>query len=136
MTHPNPRLLTDEISAVLVSETGKEIGVGEAPPTTTRPYAVVYPLGIFSVEPGLRSQNQTQRLEWQITCVGDTVEQAEWMMNEVRNALLDTGPSNPTGYVFTGEALLVPVQAVERDDDVQPPLYYGIDIYRWTVTPQ
>ena len=123
----DPRLVYAAIITRLSSETGKNIGRVEAPSDRTTPYAVVYPITEFGDGTSLGDAHETVVYEFQVSCVGDTAEQAEWMVNQVRTALLGWTPT-VSGRSFN------PVEksgqlGTTRDDSVQPPVFTAADTY-------
>ena len=123
----DPRLVYAAIITRLTSETGKNIGRVEAPSDLTTPYAVVYPIDEFGDGTSLGDAHETVVYEFQVSSVGDTAEQAEWMQNQVRSALLGWTPS------VSGRSLN-PVekagsQGTVRSDNVQPPVFTAIDTF-------
>ena len=111
----------------LTAQTGKNIGRGEAPSDKTTPYAVVYGLDDSSAGTSLGDPEETTVNMFQVTSVGKTAEQAEWMAVKARTALLGWEPS-VSGRVF-GRVAKVGGRPAARDDSTQPPLFYAIDDY-------
>ena len=111
-----------------VATTGKNVGQGQAPDDVTHPYAVVYPIG-EDVDPDVRGvlsdPQQSTVIEFQVTCVGESLRQANWMANESRLVLSGWTPT-VAGMTF-GPVQLDAGLPAERDDDVQPPLFYAVD---------
>jgi hypothetical protein len=75
----------------LASETGKAIGKAQAPGSTTPPYAFVSPVA-GSAETSLSDSHMTADQLFQVTSVGDDLDEAQWMQFEVRQALLGWTP--------------------------------------------
>lgn len=131
MTAFQQRPIIDAVVARLVSETGKNIGEAVAPSSTTLPYAVVYARGEDSdpeVHGTLDDAHDSTFFEWQVTSVGETQDQALWMTDKARTALVGWTPV-VSGRTF-GEVEVSLAQPVTRDDDVSPPRFYGVDEYR------
>lgn len=133
------RLLLNEILSVLAAQTGSPMGDAAAPSGIVipddLPYSVVQSIG--SVD---RSAPMSQLLkdgddvhEIQITNVGESREQAQGQSDAVREAFVAGNLS------WSGRAIvLVELDAgneIQRDDDVQPPLFYGIDSFLVYSTP-
>jgi hypothetical protein len=119
------------------------VGDGVAPDGLTRdadgrliqPYVVLYPLGTPRFD-GSLGPGDEQSDAWpavQLTSVGSSREQAEWMRDKTRTALL--------GQYLTvigrrvGPLRLLDEQAVTRQDDVTPHLYFAVDRFRAFSTP-
>jgi len=84
------------------------------------PYVIVHPL-VQTFDGGLGCPDVDSDLGWQVTCVGATREQCDWVRHEVNTALI-------------GQALTVTGRSVtrvradggagtRRDDTTQPPLF-------------
>jgi hypothetical protein len=123
----DPQLFYDDLVIRLALQTGATIGRGEAPSDKTLPYAVVYPLG----EPGdldvngvLGDPHVTTVFEWQVTSVGGTAKQAEWMQTQVRSALLGWSPTGDYGRIAKSGG-----QGTRRDDGVQPAQFFAVDTF-------
>ena len=127
----NPDDFYTAIVAQLASSTGKNIGQAEAPTSTTLPYAVVYPRS-EDIDPdrlgNLSEARDATFFEWQVTSVGSDLIQALWMVQKVRDALIAFTPV--VSRDAFGKCELAQVNAVQRDDSVQPPLFYGVDEFQ------
>lgn len=107
----------------LVSETGKKIGRVEAPSDTTLPYAVVYPIDDIGDDGGtLGDAHASTVIEFQVTSVGASAVQAEWMSEQVRTSLVGWSPTGGFGVVEQ-----VGGDGTRRDDGVQPALFRTVD---------
>lgn len=123
------RVFTDAILAKLrANSQSLEVGDAVAPesPSPAFPYAVLYPtISPEITEDGgtLRDPNAHRILEYQITSVGLTREQAQWCADRMREALFATplvvAGSFPWFIEFSA------LGEVERDDDLEPPLWYA-----------
>lgn len=123
----DPNLVYAAVVSRLTTQTSKNIGRGEAPTDLTFPYAVVYPVGDTPGSTSVGDPTETVVYEFQVTTVGSTAEQAEWMQTQCRTALLGWTPT-VTGRSFT------PVNkasglGTRRDDNVQPAQFYTVDRY-------
>jgi hypothetical protein len=114
---------------------GLDVGDGVAPGGDTPPekYVVVYPLPGGSREGTLAGPWDDAELVYQLTCVGITRLQAEWVRDKAEAAML-------TGLTVTGRniALVRPDEGdsgTYRDDTQTPPLYYATPRYRIYTTP-
>jgi len=124
-TAHDPRVFFAAIVTRLVTSTGKNIGLAEAPAVTTYPYAVVYPLVDELSEGVLNNPTQAVTWAWQVTCVSDGPDGAQVMQHLARTALhghipVVTGLGTTPIELADGSGIL-------RDDDVQPPLFYTTD---------
>lgn len=124
-TAHDPRLFYDAIVSRLSSQTGKNIGRVEAPSDRTLPYAVVQPVTDAAEATSLGDAHETTVYDFQVSGWGDTPDQAEWMIKEVRDALLGWTPT------VSGRSLN-PIEKIGgagtiRDDSIQPPLFQAID---------
>lgn len=127
----NPDDFYAVIVAQLATSTSKNIGQAQAPATNTLPYAVVYPRS-EDIDPdrlgNLSEARDATFFEFQVTSVGSDMIQALWMVQKTRDALIGFTPV-VSGDAF-GKCELALVNAVLRDDKVQPPLFYGVDEYQ------
>jgi len=115
---------------------GLAVGDAVAPDTTaTQKWAVVYGGGVGLLDGTMRDERSNASPVIQVTSVGTTAEQSEWVADTVRRTLL----ARPiTLAVANRRVLSVSVEASQptrRDDDVHPPLFYGVDLYRISTTP-
>jgi len=97
----------------LLAGTGKSVGQAQRPEAGVAPYMVLYPLPDTRNEGGLSDPHQIAVQTFQVTCVGDTMAEAQWMQAKAREALLGVTPA------FTG-ATPIELQlgsGVLRDDD-------------------
>lgn len=130
------RTVTDALLTGLASDTGKNIGDSAAPSDTTMPYAVLYRLAGGAPFSSLDHGNQYAIVTLQVTSVGETPEQAEWMKDKVREGMLDLSNfTAPSGFRFEHVNLDLD-GGVNRDDDLgTEPLFYGVDRFRLWVVP-
>lgn len=90
-------------------------------------YVIVYPTERQD-DGSLGCPDEDSEIEWTVTCVGGSRQQAEWLMGEVDSVLIGqpfTVPGRGIPRVwspFTG--------FVRRDDTVQPPTFIGTPRYR------
>lgn len=131
MTAPATLPHIDALLAALAAA-GLTAGLGVAPPDTAPPYIAVYPDPGQSVPGSLADPLSYYQATVQLTCVGETAEQALSVSDRARAAL-----SVP--LVVEGRAGWRPEELggppVTRDDDVTPPLYYAPVRYRLRSTP-
>lgn len=125
MTLPVVREHTDAVIAALQAA-GLSVGDAVAPEDTP-PYVVVY--RVFDGRSGtLGAPDDDAAITYQITCVGGSRQQAEWLADEVAEKLA-------TGLTVTGRSVprIAPEDgsgAVFRDDDVTPPVFYCTPRFR------
>ena len=125
------RLLTDAILTQLGSG-GRRIGDATTPSDDARPYAVLWPLFIADLDGPLGAPDVDGWQHYQLTCVGDTREQSEGLADELRVTV--KADYTVPGFL-TKPLLLEDVVPTERDDDVQPPVFYQSFTFRVFVTP-
>ncbi len=139
MTHPDPEHLTSIFVAALEGNSaGIDVGRGEAPdqPTPSYPYLVVSRLGAFSVDGALNDPNADQNLQWQVTAVGLTSQQAEGGLGAARDTILLTFIDfSAASYAQSGGIKLEPGPAGGRDSSEEPTLFLERDTYRVPVSP-
>jgi hypothetical protein len=128
------RVLTDAVLTRLKTNSGSfKIGDGQAPADDDRPYAVLYALDEAEREGDMRTLDVTGWFEYQITTVGDTREQADGLADLLRTLILASDLS-PSGFnMFPWRKIVTNLP--ERDDDVQPPLFYVTSVVEGFVAP-
>ena len=126
---------TDAVIAKLAGTSGFSTFDSNAPAPEDRPekYVVVYPIPGGSRGGTLAGPFDDAEIVYQVTCVGQTRQQAEWVRDKVEAALL-------TGITVSGRHIpLVRPEGGDdgtyRDDTVTPPLYYTTPRYRVHTTP-
>ena len=98
----------------------------------TAPYTVVYgDMGALDGPLGDRFADLDQTLI--VHGIGTGPEQAQWEADKARTALLSTAITVDARTVLYVQH--TSSQPVERDDDVQPPLFYAVDTYTLSTTP-
>lgn len=91
---PEQLPITEALVAFLAAQTGKPVGRATAPLTgagvpAEPPYAIVYPLtGGATWGPTYDGPDEGADLPYQVTSVGLRQDQAEWMADKVRQAML------------------------------------------------
>lgn len=129
MSVASARLHTDAVIAALEA-VGLTVGDATAAGLTP-PYAVVYKIEGGEFAGSLQDPFEDADLVYQVTSVGRTREQAEWVADKAM-VLLD-------GVTVNGRsiALVSPDggPGVRRDDDVSPPLFYATPRFRLKSTP-
>lgn len=102
------------------------------PPTSFYPYANLY-VGTANLDGTLVHPNEDGVHVAQVTSIAKERRGAEWMRHRVREVVL-AGDIDLGGYGVVW-AELVTGQPVTRDDDVDPALFYAVDIFHLYVTP-
>ena len=103
--------------------TGKAVGQAISPGGNP-PYMVLYPSSDAGSEGSIADPHQIVTQTFQVTAVGDSMEEAQWMQEEARGVLVGWTPG------ITGAALvqLDFGSGVFRDPD--GPVFYSTDRYR------
>lgn len=126
------QLLTDALLVVLRA-TGVLVGDGVKPDGADRKYAVLYSLTGGVADGPLDGREDDFQPMYQITAVGNTRQQADWVSDKLRAVMIPW-----QGVVGTRRVLYVRTDmsgGLQRDDDYQPPLFYIADRYRVVTTP-
>ena len=97
-------------------------------------YAIVYPLagGVFDGPLGCPDDDAS--LTWQVTCVGVTRDQCEWVADKV-NGILIGQPIVVAGRHISRVWADMAGGGARRDDEVQPPVFIATPRYRVESTP-
>lgn len=115
---------------------GDLIGGWQGPPGESefRPYAIVYPLPGGTFDGTLADPDDDADLLYQITCVGGTRQQCEWVADQIHDVLTDPGTVTVPGRSVVR---VVPDMAggVRRDDTVRPPVFIATPRFRLWTTP-
>lgn len=126
------RDLTDQVISELESA-GLTVGRAEAPasvPANTG-YVIVYPITGGSFDGDIYDPHGEARADYQLTSVGTSAEQCEWVADKARETMIDASLTLTDRAVIWIDATFL--GGVLRDDDVQPPLFYSPDRYTvWT----
>lgn len=126
-TAHNPRPFYDAIAARLVSSTGRTIGRSEAPASVVVPYAVLYVLDEDDTDTTIDDPFDVTLFRWSVVSVGDSEEQALWMVHKVRQAMLGWQPV--VAGITCGFVLRDGGRGVQREDPLQPPKFSGADTF-------
>lgn len=132
MTAPATLPHVDAVLAALAGA-GLVAHLGVAPPGQDPPYVAVYPDPGRSVPGSLADPLSDFQGTVQLTCVGQTAEQALNVSDRARAALgVVLAVDGRTGW----RPQELGGQPVQRDDDVTPPLYYSAVQYRLRSSPE
>lgn len=126
--------VTDAYLVALEAGTGRPIGDAQKPPGQPNlyPYGVVY-AGTVRLRGDAVHHIEDGHHRLQLTSVGMTRKSVEHLRDLARPILLDRD-TVIDGYAVVWAELVVSRQ-VERDDDVKPAVFYGVDIVDVYVTP-
>jgi hypothetical protein len=97
------------------------------------PYMVVYPLG-GPFDGTLGDPDDDADLQWQVTCVGETREQTEWLADLCIGALVGK-PLTVAGRAVQRVQLDDAAAGVRADDTVQPTVFIATPRFRALSTP-
>lgn len=98
------------------------------------PYTIVYPLegGIYGGTLG--DPDDDASLIWQVTCVGGTRQQCEWVVDQTMRALV--GPTLEVEGRWVSRVWAdMAGGGVRRDDTVQPPVFISTPRFRVESSP-
>jgi hypothetical protein len=130
MSLPVLREHTDGVIARLQA-LGLAVGDGEAPSATVPPYVVVYPIAGGRSTGTLGAPDDDAELVYQVTCIGTSRKQAQWLEDKVSGLL--------AGFAVTGRSVArVEVESyggMVREDQKSPPLYLATPRFRLYSTP-
>lgn len=127
---------TDAVITAL-EDAGLTVGDGEAPADAGRQadgsfdhYVVVYSIPGGARSGTLEAPFEDGDLIFQVTCVGESRRQAEWLVDKAEDIL--------DGVTVAGRRIHAMPESnpgVTRDDDLSPPLFYATPRYRLMTTP-
>jgi hypothetical protein len=121
--HPT-RTLYDEITTRIATQTSRPIGDAVRPPGANPPYSVLYPREDVVSEGSLGDPNEVRVMQFQVTCVGKTMDEAQELAFDVQAALFGWAPA-------AGDPILLEFgSGVLRDDDGDTPVFYTTDRFR------
>ena len=126
------RIVTDAVLTELQTS-GFEIGDGQTPADDEVPYAVLYSLDENDMDGDMADAQRTGWFEFQVTSVGTTRLQASTLGDRLRDILLASSPA-VAGYTL-GPWLKLVSDVTDRDDDVQPPVFYSINTLQVFTAP-
>lgn len=124
-TSVDRRPVTSAIVAMLAAAHGRPVGDGEAPADTTLPYSVVFevPGGGFE-GPAFAAPDADAAFVYQVTSVGERRDQAGWMADQNRRALLGRDAAGVFVHAIASEDLTAAGLVV---DERQPQATGGVD---------
>lgn len=128
MTVPTLRVHTDSVIAKLES-VGLSVGDGESP---APPSCAVYTIPGGRSYGSLQEPNEDADFVYQVTCVGITREQAEWVADKAIAALLG-GVTVADRHI--ARVMVDAFPGVFRDDDATPPVFVSTPRFRLITTP-
>ncbi len=129
MSFPSLRKHTDSVIGLLRGA-GLTVGDAEAQ-NLTPPYVVVYSLPGGRSYGTLANPHEDADIDYQVTCVGTTREQAEWLVDRA-TALLNGFSVANRSITFVS---LDGFPGIRRDDDLTPPVFFGTPRFTVTTTP-
>lgn len=123
----------EHTNAVITKLESLALVVGDAkePDPLPNKYCVVYPIPGGSVSGSLEDPNADGELVVQVTCVGTTREQAEWVVDKAMGLL---GGITVSGR-HIARVFLDSMPGIRRDDDISPPLFVATPRFRIMTTP-
>jgi len=110
-----------------------DIGDGQPPKGFTYPYGIMWTLGESDREGDMSDWDVTGWWRYQVTTVGETPDQARLLSDRLRG-VMEAASLTVSGYTV-GPIRRDVTGLVERDDDVQPPVWFCGDIFEIFVAP-
>lgn len=138
---PSARTHNDAVIGTLEAA-GLTVGDGEDPTSpfgwagvpgqsVFAPYVIVYPLS-GELDGSLGCPDTDGDLSWQVTCVGSTREQCDWLLDTTVTALVGTGTLTVAGRSIPRVRLETP-GGTRRDDSTDPALFIATPRFAaWT----
>lgn len=111
---------------------GLTVGDGEKPEGATVPYCVVYPIPGGGLSGTIDDPNEDGELVYQVTCVGETREQAEWAVDKTLGLL--EGISVAGRYI--ARVLVDSMPGIRREDEPSTTLFIATPRFRVMTTPE
>ena len=128
MTKATTLEMADAIVALLEAA-GLSASLGEAPAVLNPPHVIVWPGSGFETFTDLGRPIGDLLLSVQLTCIGATVQQAQWAADKARTAINRAIPDPINDYTFWPIYAEQASQPVRKDDQVTPPMYVATS--RW-----
>lgn len=108
------------VQDMIAKATGRPCGLGKLPLTNGKPaevpYTVLYPLGGSARGAPLADSSEDAELVYQLTSVGGRTDQAEWMADRGRRAVLERAPSGAWRYPLDIPDVDVWARELDTDD--------------------
>lgn len=130
MPLPNVRTHTDAVITAL-EDFDLTVGDARAPDGHAPPYVVVYPIPGGRTSGTLDEPDADAELIYQVTCIGSTREQAQWLVDKVLG-LLDTFD---VADRYIPRVALEEHAGIQRDDQQTPPVFMAAPKFRVFTTP-
>ncbi len=123
------RLHADAVASLLTTA-GLTVSIGEAPDDLAGAFVVLYPTPGLEVGDAIKSPLGDLQMDFQLTCVGSSAEQALWCADKARTAINRAIPTVSGRVCWPIWADEQP-QPMRRDDAVNPPKFVAIS--RWSL---
>lgn len=123
------RLHADAVASLLTGA-GLTVSIGEAPDDLAGAFVVLYPTPGLELAETLGYPIGDMQMDFQLTCVGESSEQALWCADKARTAINRAIPAVSGRVCWPIWADEQP-QPVLRDDAVNPPKFVAIS--RWSL---
>ncbi len=120
--------------AALLTAAGLPTTIAEASDDAEPPFVVLWPTPGLTHAVTLNSPNSDVTLDFQMTCVGETAEQALWTHDKAR-AAIDRVTPTVSGRSARPIFSEFQPQPVRRDDAVNPPLFVAISEWSLRTSP-
>ncbi|MFI6469844.1 hypothetical protein ACIBL5_06200 [Streptomyces sp. NPDC050516] len=114
--------VTAALQITIARATGRPCGLGKLPladgKPATVPYTVLYPLGGQVGGAPLADVSEDAILVYQLTSVAERADQAEWMADRVRRAVLERTASGAHQYLLVVPGVNVWARELDADDGI------------------
>ena len=137
------REITDAIVALLEGES-LAVGRGKTPDgvgwqgdpgaSSYVPFVNVHPLSGGVTDGTITDPDDDADTLYQLTCVGSTQEQAEWIGDQARNAMLQRGALTVPSRTINNVRVDM-LGGARQDDSVEPVVFMTIDHFRVLSVP-
>lgn len=120
-------------TGVHVGEVGSALEATDPAPPESTPYVVVRTDTMPVTSDRLAQWSQRLDARFYVSCVGQTVREAQWAQEKTRALLLDVVPvvaGRTCGPLTGGDSSPVAI-----DRDVTPSLFVAVDVYRLLTLP-
>jgi hypothetical protein len=102
--------------------------------STFNGYVILYPTTGGSTSGTIDDPDEDADVLYQVTAIGADAGQVEWLADKARLAI-KAGTYPPVDGRSVVSVKIDMIGGVERDDDVQPPVFYQPDRYRFMTAP-